>query len=75
MWHHQPLVVQSLSRVHLSAAPWTAARQAPLSSAISWSLFRPMSIELSQGWYLTIDSSAAPFSFCLQFFLALGLFQ
>ena len=29
-----------------SAAPWTAARQAPLSSAISWSLLKFTSIEL-----------------------------
>ena len=36
------VVVQSLSRVQLFAAPWTAARQASLSS---WSLLRLMSIE------------------------------
>ena len=39
-------VVQSLSRVWLFATPWTAGRQASLSFAISWSLFRLMSIEL-----------------------------
>ena len=40
------LVVQSLSRVHLFATPWTAARQASLSFTMSWSLPKPMSIEL-----------------------------
>ena len=39
------VAVQSLSRVQLFAAPWTAARQASLSITISWSLLRLMSIE------------------------------
>ena len=39
-------VVQSLSRVQLFATPWTAACQASLSSIISWSLLKLMSIEL-----------------------------
>ena len=39
------VVVQSLSHVRLSATPWTAACQAPLSSTISWSLLKFMSIE------------------------------
>ena len=30
---------------------------------------------LSQWWYLTVSSSAAPFSFCLQFFPASGSFS
>ena len=38
-------VVQSLSRVPLSATPWTAARQASLSFTISQSLLKLMSIE------------------------------
>ena len=38
--------VQSLSRVWLFLMPWTAAHQAPLSSAIFWSLLKFMSIEL-----------------------------
>ena len=38
-------VVKSLSRVPPCATPWTAARQASLSSTISQSLLRPMSIE------------------------------
>ena len=37
--------VQSLSHVPLFATPWTAARQASLSFAISWSLLKFMSIE------------------------------
>ena len=36
---------QSLSRVWLSATPWIAARQAPLSTTNSWSSPRPMSIK------------------------------
>ena len=39
------LVVQSLGRVQLFVTPWTAAFQAPLSSTVSRSLFRFMSIE------------------------------
>ena len=37
--------VQSLSRVQLFVTPWTAARQASLSIANSWSLLKLMSIE------------------------------
>ena len=37
--------VQSLSRVRLFAAPWTAARQASLSITNSWSLLKFLSIE------------------------------
>ena len=37
--------VQSLSRVCLFAAPWTAARQASLSFTVSQSLLKLMSIE------------------------------
>ena len=40
------VVVQSLSRVWLFVTPWTAACQAPLSSTISQSLLKFMSIEL-----------------------------
>ena len=36
--------VQSLSRVRLFATPWTAACQASLSIANSWSLLKLMSI-------------------------------
>ena len=38
-------IVQSLSRVRLFETPWTAARQAPLSSTITQNLLRFMSIE------------------------------
>ena len=37
--------VQLLSHVRLFAAPWTAARQASLSSTTSWSLLKSMSSE------------------------------
>jgi len=37
--------VQSLSRVRLSATPWTTARQASVSITNSWSLHKLMSIE------------------------------
>ena len=39
------VVVQLLSRIRLFATPWTAARQAPLSFTVSWSLLKLMSIE------------------------------
>ena len=39
------VVLQSLSQVWLFAIPWIAARQASLSSTISWSLLKFMSIE------------------------------
>ena len=38
--------VQSLSQVQFFATPWTAARQASLSIANSWSLLKLMSLEL-----------------------------
>ena len=56
-----------LSCVQLFATSWTtAARQAPLSTTVSLSLLKFMSIELMM--LLTISSSASPFSFCLQSF-------
>ena len=45
-WMIQFSSVQSLSCVQLFATPWTAARQASLSSTNSRSLPKPMSIEL-----------------------------
>ena len=39
------VVVQSLSRVQLFETPWTAAHQTSLSSTVSWSLLKLMSIE------------------------------
>ena len=38
------VVVQSLSHGQVFATPWTAARQAPLSFAISWSLLQLLSL-------------------------------
>ena len=60
--------VQSLSHIRLFVTPWTAAHQASLSIANSWSLLKLMSIELLMP--STISSSVAPFSSCLQFFQA-----
>ena len=47
-YHLAPVrfVVQFLSHVQLFVIPWTAACQASLSFAVSWSLLRLMSIEL-----------------------------
>ena len=39
------VVVQSLRCIQLFATPWTIAHQVPLSSTISWSLFKFMFIE------------------------------
>ena len=39
------VVVQLLSHVQIFVTPWTAARQAPLSSTVSWSVLKFMSIE------------------------------
>ena len=47
--------VQLLSRVRLVATPWTAAHQASLSIANSWSLLN--SGPLSQWWHPTVSSS------------------
>ena len=66
------VVFQSVSYVQLFVAPWTAAHQAPLFFAISWSFSD--SYTLSQWWSLIISSSAAPFTFCLQSFPASGSF-
>ena len=65
-------VVQSLSHVQLFATPQTTACQAPLSSTISQSLLKFVSIEsvmLSNHFILAIH-----FSFCLQSSLASGSF-
>ena len=44
----RPLVaaVVQLRHVQLFVTPWAAAHQAPLSSAISWTLLKFMSMEL-----------------------------
>ena len=66
------VVVQSLGHGWLFVTPWTEAHQTPLSFPVSWDLLKFMS--LSHWGYLTISSSAAAFSFCLQSFPALGAF-
>ena len=65
------VVVQLLRCVWLFTTPRTAARQASLSSTVSWS---SSSRPLSWWCYLTISSSAALFSFCLQSFRTLEFF-
>ena len=65
-------VVQLLSYVWLFATPWTTAFQVSLSSLPPGVCSD--SCPLSQGCYLTISSSAAPFSFCLQSFPTSGSF-
>ena len=64
--------VQLLSCVQLFATPWTAARQTCLSITNPQSPPKPMSIESVMP--STHLSSAAPFSFWLQCFLAAGCF-
>ena len=70
---HRIIVVQLLCHVGLFATPWTAACHVshcpPLSSRVC-----SHPCPLSQSYYLTISSSAAPFSFCLQSFPASGPF-
>ena len=72
--YHQShlLVVQLISCVRLFGTSWTAAYQASLSFTISW----PCSnlCPVSQWCHLTISSSVAPFSSCLQSFPASGSF-
>ena len=74
MSHHKFVaVVQSLSHVWLLATPYIAAHQTALSSTISWSLLKFMSIEsviLTNHLIL-----CCPFSSCLQAFPASGCFS
>ena len=65
------VVVQLLSHVQFFAIPWTAAYQACLSSLSPRVCSN--SCPLSQWSYLTISSSAAPFS-CPPYFPASGSF-
>ena len=69
--HSLEISVQSLSRVQLFVAPWTAALQAPLSFTIPW--VSSNSCPSSQWCHSTISSSLAPFS-CPQSFPASGSF-
>ena len=66
------LCAQLLSRVQLFVTLSTAAHHASLSFTISRSLLKLCSV--SQWCYLTISSSAAPFSSCLQSFPSSGFF-
>ena len=45
-WGSLFIVVQSLNHVWFLVTPWTATHQVPLSSTVSWSLLKSMSIEL-----------------------------
>ena len=54
------IVVELLSRVWFFEIPWTAAHQASLSSTISWSLLKLMSIVAMMP--STVLSSIVPFS-------------
>ena len=64
------VVVQLLSHVQLFATPWTAACQASLSSSISQSFLKLMSIEsVMPSNHLIL---CHPFSSCLQSFPASG---
>ena len=44
-WNNTIAVVQSLSHVQLFATPWTAARQASLSTSVCWCLLKLISIK------------------------------
>ena len=61
-------VVQLPSYVWFFMTPWTAAHLAPLSSTVSWSLLKLMSME--QWCCLTISFSGIRVSLCLQSFPA-----
>ena len=59
---YEIIVVPSPSRFRLLVTPWTAACQAPLSSTVSWSLLKFISIE-----FLMLSNHlilCCPFSFC-----------
>ena len=66
------IVVQSLSCVQIFAIPQTAASQAPCPSPSPRVCLN--SCQLNWWCYLTISSSATPFTFCFQSFPASGSF-
>ena len=70
---HIAVVLQSLSRIQLFVTPWTAARQASLSSTITQSCSN--SCTLSQWCHPTISSFVTHFSSCPQSFPASGSFS
>ena len=55
-----------------SATPWTVTHQSPLFFTVSRSLLKFM---VTESVMLSISSSVAPFSFCLQSFPASGSFS
>ena len=63
----QTAVLQSLSHVQLFVMPWTAARQLPQSSTISWSLLKFMPIE----WVILSNHLVI----CLPFLLLPSIFS
>ena len=67
------VVAKSCLTLWLFMIPWTAANQASLSSTVSWSLLKFMSIESVM--HPTISSSVIPFSCRLQSFPASGSFS
>ena len=78
-WHNRSqwifsakVVVQFLSHVWLFVTPWTAAHQASLSFATSWSLLKLISIESMMPHNHLI--LCCPLSSCLQSFPASGSF-
>ena len=68
MYSNRTCCVQSLCLIWPFVTPRTVAHQAPLSSTTSGVCSN--SCPLSWWCYLTISSSASPFSFCLQSFAA-----
>ena len=72
--HSVLVAVQSLSHFQLFATPWIAACQAPLSSAVSQSLPKFMSIEsVMLSNHLILGHPPTPFVFSLS--QHQGLFQ
>ena len=68
------IAVQSLSRVRLFAAPWTAADQASLSSTVFWSLLRLLPIDsVMPSNHLLSLPPPSPFAFTVS--QHRGLFQ
>ena len=55
----------SVGQVQIFVTPWTVACQAPLSSTLSWSLLKFMSMESGMPSN-HLNFCCSPFSFCLQ---------
>ena len=72
MWRNPPLThcCCSVTQSCLTVTPWSAACQASLPFTISCRTSAASSCPLSWWCYLTVSSSATPFSFCLQSFPA-----